>query len=80
MALDVIEPKLARMKMREPLLLAGDVASGVDIDVNVCGGGQMSQADASRLAIAKALVQFNKKLEKMFCLTLLLSCQTMSMV
>jgi len=64
--LNVIEPKLARMKIREPLLLAGDTANSVDISVNVMGGGIMSQADACRLAIAKSLVQFTKKLEKVF--------------
>lgn len=64
--LNVIEPKLARMKIREPILLAGDIINKVNIDVNVFGGGIMSQADASRLAIAKSLVQYNKKLEKAF--------------
>ena len=64
--LDIIEPKLVRLKVREPLILAGDVASKVDISVNVYGGGIMSQADASRLAIAKSLVQYSKKLEKVF--------------
>ena len=64
--LDVIEPKLVRMKIREPLLLAGEVAGNVDISVNVFGGGIMSQADACRLAIAKSLVKHTKKLEKVF--------------
>ncbi|MCK4522158.1 MAG: 30S ribosomal protein S9 [Nanoarchaeota archaeon] len=64
--LDLINPKLLRMKLREPLLLADDTAKMVDIDVSVFGGGIMSQADAARLAIAKALVQFNKKLENVF--------------
>ena len=64
--LDIIEPKLARMKIREPLLLADDTASKFDIDVVVSGGGFMSQADAVRLAIAKALVAVNKKLESIF--------------
>ncbi|MBS3126026.1 30S ribosomal protein S9 [Candidatus Woesearchaeota archaeon] len=58
--LDVVEPKLFRLKLREPLMLAGDAAHKVDIDVNVSGGGISSQADASRLAIAKALVAFTK--------------------
>jgi small subunit ribosomal protein S9 len=64
--LDVLEPKLARLKIREPLLLAGDIAEKVDIKINVIGGGVMSQADASRLAIGKALVKHTKKLEKVF--------------
>lgn len=64
--IDVIEPRLARMKIREPLILAGDIISGIDLDVNVVGGGFMSQAEAARLAIARALVKYNKKLEKVF--------------
>ncbi len=62
------QPKLYKLKIEEPLLLAGDVVSKVDIDVNVIGGGMSSQADASRLAIAKALVQYTKgeKLRELF--------------
>jgi len=66
--LDFYEPKLSRLKLREPLLLAGDLANKVDIRVNVVGGGISSQADASRLAIAKALVEYSKsgKLKEQF--------------
>lgn len=66
--LDIYEPKLARLKLREPLLLAGNVISKVNIDVNVFGGGINSQAEASRLAIAKALVEYTKseKLKETF--------------
>jgi len=64
--IDTVEPKLVRLKIREPLILAGSISEKVDIGVNVNGGGIMSQADASRLAIAKALVQHSKKLEKTF--------------
>ncbi|TKJ17639.1 30S ribosomal protein S9 [Candidatus Woesearchaeota archaeon B3_Woes] len=64
--LNVMEPKLVRMKIREPVILAGDTINKVNISVNVFGGGIMSQADAARLAIAKSLVQYNKKLEKTF--------------
>ncbi len=61
MALDVYEPKLARVKIREPLILAGDLINDINIDVNVRGGGIMSSADAIRLAIAKGLVQWSGK-------------------
>lgn len=66
--IDFIHPKMPRLKLREPLILAGDVANKVDIDVNVVGGGVTSQAEASRLAIAKALVDFTKsdKLKETF--------------
>ncbi len=61
-------PELYQMKIREPLLLAGDAASKVDINVKVIGGGIASQADAARLAIAKSLVAFTKgtKLRELF--------------
>lgn len=66
--LDCYMPKLARMKVREPLLLAGDVANKLDIDINVRGGGFMSQAEAARLVVATAIVDFtkNSKLEQAF--------------
>ncbi|MCJ7516773.1 MAG: 30S ribosomal protein S9 [Methanomassiliicoccales archaeon] len=58
--IDIYTPELARAKIMEPLGLAPEKASGVNIDVNVQGGGVMGQAEASRTAIAKALVQFYK--------------------
>ena len=63
--LEVYEPKLARMKIKEPIILAGGIKD-IDIEVKVAGGGYMSQAEAARLAIARALLQSNKKLEKTF--------------
>ncbi len=61
-------PALYQAKMREPLILAGDAALKVDIDVKVMGGGMSSQADAARLAIAKSLVTINRgsKLRELF--------------
>ena len=47
-------------------MLAGDLANGVDIHVSVNGGGFNAQAEAARLAIARALVKHSKKLEKVF--------------
>jgi len=58
--LDFYEPKISRLKIREPLIIAGDLIGKVNINVNVVGGGMSSQADASRLAIAKGLVEFSK--------------------
>ena len=67
-SIDFVHPKISRLKLREPLILAGDVANKVDIDIDVDGGGINSQAEASRLAIAKALVEFTKsdKLKETF--------------
>ena len=60
LVLDFYEPRIARLKLREPLIIAGDLIDKVNINVNVSGGGMTSQADASRLAIAKGLVEFSK--------------------
>lgn len=62
----VFTPDFARLKMMEPLLLASEVASKVDIDVIVRGGGVVTQADAVRLAIARALVQYSPKLKEVY--------------
>ena len=66
--LDFYEPKLSRLKLREPLIIAGDLINKLDIHLNVLGGGISSQADASRLAIAKGLVKYSKsdKLKEQF--------------
>ncbi len=64
--LNIYEPKMYRMRIMEPLMLAEDSANKVNISVNVNGGGQSSQAEASRLAIGKALTQFNSQLKKVF--------------
>ena len=68
MLLDFYKPELYRMKIREPLLLAGDIAEQVDIDVKVYGGGFNSRAEAARLAIANTLVEHAKtdKLKETF--------------
>ena len=57
---------MLRLRVSEPLLLAGDAAKGLNFDVTVVGGGSNGQADASRLAIARALVQFQPNLKQTF--------------
>ena len=64
--LDVYGTEMCRMKIMEPLLLSGDVAKKVNISIRVRGGGQMSQAEAARLAIGKCLVKLNSGLKKTF--------------
>jgi len=58
--------EIPRMFMSEPLVIGKDVAGGIDMTVNVSGGGVMGQADAVRQAIAKALVGFSKGLKSKF--------------
>ena len=66
--LDMVEPEIFRMKVREPLIIAGKLSDEIDIDISVAGGGVSSQADAVRLAIARALIKYTKdsKLEERF--------------
>lgn len=55
--------------MSEPLTMVDNsLAKSVDIDIDVYGGGAMSQAQAVRGAIARALVAYTKdsKLRDMF--------------
>ena len=64
--LNTVSPKIYQMRIQEPIEIAGDRATGVNIDVVVKGGGIASQADAARLAIARALVALDKDLQKEF--------------
>jgi small subunit ribosomal protein S9 len=64
--LKIYSPELSRLKIMEPLMLAGDAAGKVNIDITVKGGGFITQADAARLAVARALVAYNSKLREVF--------------
>jgi len=57
--LEIYEPEIARMKIYEPILLAGEhIINKVDIIAMARGGGVMGQASAIRTAIARALVKW----------------------
>ncbi|ELZ25582.1 30S ribosomal protein S9P [Halosimplex carlsbadense 2-9-1] len=61
---ELTEPELAQLKMLEPFRLADDdLRDGVDVEVDVQGGGVMGQADAARTAIARGLVQHTNDAE-----------------
>lgn len=64
--LETIKSDMVRLKIQEPLLLAEEDVKKIDISVTTSGGGVISQAEAARLAIAKALVAFNAKFKKPF--------------
>ncbi len=51
-----------RLKIEEPLKIANEILGNTnfDIEVSVRGGGEKGQTDASRLAVAKAIVDFSK--------------------
>jgi small subunit ribosomal protein S9 len=55
---ELVEPEQSRLKMLEPLRIAEeDIRGRVDVDVSVEGGGFAGQADATRTAIARGLVE-----------------------
>ena len=58
-------PYFQKLTLLEPIRIAEDVLKqkDFDIDVNAKGGGTESQAEASRLAIAKAIILFTKSQE-----------------
>ncbi|MCH4814276.1 MAG: 30S ribosomal protein S9 [Saccharolobus sp.] len=57
--IELIPIEIVRLKVMEPLLLAGnDIRSKIDAKIVTYGGGIMGQADAARMALARALVKF----------------------
>jgi small subunit ribosomal protein S9 len=58
---EIFEPEIAREKIVEPLLQAGeDVWKQLDMDIKTSGGGYMGQAEAARMAVANALLKWTK--------------------
>ncbi len=57
--LSAIDNRYVRETITEPLHLAPEVATQVNISINVAGGGMMGQAQACRVAIARALIGFS---------------------
>jgi small subunit ribosomal protein S9 len=62
---DSYNPEYAKQIILEPITLAQDVLGKgyektIDINANIKGGGVMSQAQACRTAIGKALVEWTK--------------------
>ncbi|MEM3759963.1 MAG: 30S ribosomal protein S9 [Candidatus Bathyarchaeia archaeon] len=59
--IEIFEPEIAREKIMEPLIQAGnEIWKQLDIDIKVSGGGYMGQAEAARMAIANALLKWTK--------------------
>lgn len=61
--IEIIQPETARMRMLETLILFGEGWKRYDIKVRVKGGGFMSQAEATRMAIATGLVRMSQDFE-----------------
>ncbi len=62
--IDVYEPEYSRLYIQELLnIIPEDILSNVNISVKVRGGGIMGQAEAVRIAIARALVEYTSSSE-----------------
>lgn len=55
--LELMQPEIVRLKIKETLMIAGDAYRGFDARINVRGGGMMGQADAIRMALARGFVE-----------------------
>ncbi len=64
--LNICPYEILKLRIMEPLIIAGDACKNYDISVNVKGGGQWGQADAARQAIAKGLVEYVPDLRNAF--------------
>lgn len=55
-------PLLQKLELKEPLVIAEQVLGKLnfDISVKVSGGGTASRVESSRLAIARAILEFTK--------------------
>ena len=58
--LNVFGTRQERQIIKEPLMLAPKLSSGLDIKISVRGGGSKGQAQAIRNAIAVALVEYSE--------------------
>ncbi|UCG44969.1 MAG: 30S ribosomal protein S9 [Candidatus Bathyarchaeota archaeon] len=59
--IEIFEPRIARDRIMEPLLHSEEEAwKKLDINVKVSGGGFMGQAEATRTAVARGLLQWTK--------------------
>ena len=58
--LESFDNEIMKMRIMEPLIIADDLSKGININVVVYGGGWQGQTEASRLVIAKGLVEWNK--------------------
>lgn len=62
--LERFAPRIAQMKIQEVCLFGSKVLSVNDLIISVHGGGVISQADAVRVAIGKALIEKDASLRE----------------
>ena len=59
--LPMYQPEIAREKIMEPLRLSDQETWGeIDVNIRVNGGGFMGQAEAARMSLARALIQWHR--------------------
>ena len=58
---DYMPTEVLRIKVNQPFAVLGLTSAEFDINVNVYGGGVNGQAESIRLAIARALIEFNEE-------------------
>ncbi len=61
--LEAFTPEIARTKITEPFVLSGERWKSLDFNIRVSGGGFMGQAEAARMAVARALVNWTRSSE-----------------
>ncbi|MCK5149926.1 30S ribosomal protein S9 [Candidatus Pacearchaeota archaeon] len=63
-------PEINKLKIEEPLRITKKILGKTEFDVSIFvkGGGEKSQIEAARLALAKSIIEFtkSKELEKAF--------------
>jgi small subunit ribosomal protein S9 len=57
--LELCNNDLVRMKISEPLNLVPNAVNGVDVMIDVHGGGIMGQAEAIRTALARGILKWH---------------------
>ena len=57
--LDIYPNEMVRLKISEPLLLIPNAIEGVDVAIDVHGGGIMGQAEAVRTALARGILKWH---------------------
>jgi small subunit ribosomal protein S9 len=57
--LDIYGNELARLKISEPLLMVPHALDGIDVAIDVSGGGMMGQAEAVRTALARGILKWH---------------------
>jgi small subunit ribosomal protein S9 len=57
--LEIFPNEMARMKISEPILLFPKAIEGLDVAIDVHGGGIMGQAEAVRTALARGIIRWH---------------------